>query len=1725
MYLDRDTYNQMQAQDFAKQNLDAFHGAVDQAVAPVREQQAQDFGSGALAAFRQAAQGAASRASSQGDAAEQFASEQLGSFRQAVGSLLGKAGEAAAQAPGAYGNAVGSTLAGLGQAVEGTLQAPARLAAGENPRQVWNESLAGTLYPLVPDRQMLAGETARIKASLTPSQMDEWRQQWLHSGNPNAPFPWESEQRTPTDDELANYLARHNAMVQGAVGGVMMLAGNGLGGEKMPLEGAPTRAFGVTDPNAAYGMTPRAVPLDELVPSHTDALAENPAFPQELQPRDRDRLASQAQIQGIAQNLSPDALLVDSGQLDRGTPIIGPGNLVLSGNGRTLALRLARQSYPENWQTYQERLAQVAPAYGIDPAALAGIKDPVLVRQLEGSVDLPAFVSEANARATMAMSPAEQAAQDATRLQDSAVARLEVGENQTIDQALTSAANRDFVRSYAASLPENERAAVQTSDGALNAAGLQRLKDALLARTYPGDAGRTLAETFTESIDPGVKNVEAAVYQSLPDMARAEALTRAGLRDPSLSIAEDLAGAVNVLGRLRQQGIRVDDYLAQSSMLDRELSPTGERILGQLAAMGSSPRRLRLFLKDYARAVEAQPDPRQAGMFGERQLTREELLDRVIKQAGDTGALGPLFTTQAETPAAPPVGQELAAGARAPNESQTPAVVPEAPTAPRPIPADVPPEAVAAAYSPDEIRAAIDAEDDLGRVADLTTALEIAEGRAPAAPARGGANGQGTIAPSAPPRAPQAQVGLPGPGEPATQGSIPALGAPPREPPRAGRSSGTPPQPPYQLPLPPRNGPTPPGGPLVDRARNSPNSTIAGTAKTYESPITPKRRDGLWTATVRAMADRGVDLKRLQDAAVKAGVHLGPQDMAYYLARLNPTGRAAVEVQRFLRPAWQEVGRDTDWLSQAVTYQQEIDRIHAVAQAVYDRVIDAGRTPEQASAAQQKALNTFKLPGGRTYQETVQALADIPNQIGPERWAKVQAAAQASQGFARYLWDRKLQAGLISQKFHDDMVRLYPHWVPTKILEYMGEPDRALPGVSKLSVNDPLVRRYTLTGSDLTREDPLASLVRYAYETERVAGRNEAVAGLVNLVDKLHGAGQDTGIRMVQNSYKAKTGLGEATVTLFRDGEMQKWLMPADMAAVVERKPLGGTIMDTPMALFRAATTGRNPLFVPWNAARDISTYVMTQATASGGISHLPEVITELFRGYGDAFRGLATGSYHGATADMLQAGGQVIGRYSGSTAESMEHVGNLTKGNFLTIRNADEAKSFIKRLLTLEPVESFGNRVELAPRTAAFRLAKKQPLSDTEAAIRSREATVDFEMGGNLARVINQYVPFFNVGMQGLLIAPRTARANPRAFASVVPLIAGPAVVAEAWNRSDPQRAKDYEDVPDFIKQQGTVVMLPRNIVPPQVDAQGNGHPQFVLFPLRDFLPLALVAQEAVRVAMGQARPDDWAKLLNDAWAGISPTQVGSVISLLPPGIQQAVELSPGVNRDFFTNRMVATNRNDARATALAQAIAYGLNSISGAVNGQEVARPSQVDFALQSLGGGPGKMAMGASEVLAPRDVTTAGTLQGTPIIGGLAGRWIRGSTGQRLQDLRAATLSDQSKAILKAGGVNVTLAPAANAIGTITLTTKEEETYQAATNDYVNRLIGALARTPAWQSASPYVRQKLVEKVVAMARQAARAATLRSIPRADLAARTQRVAAERAAEVRGATNAGVR
>jgi hypothetical protein len=142
-----------------------------------------------------------------------------------------------------------------------------------------------------------------------------------------------------------------------------------------------TYALGSSQLNR-YEFQYRIVDGSKLIVSHDPfTFATNPDYPQELQPRLRGRAATQLQVERMAANLDPAALLTEFHSVDRGAPIIYKDMVVESGNGRVMAILRSAKEHPEVYAQYKESLRAIVPGYSLNPEDVDKLTMPVLVRE------------------------------------------------------------------------------------------------------------------------------------------------------------------------------------------------------------------------------------------------------------------------------------------------------------------------------------------------------------------------------------------------------------------------------------------------------------------------------------------------------------------------------------------------------------------------------------------------------------------------------------------------------------------------------------------------------------------------------------------------------------------------------------------------------------------------------------------------------------------------------------------------------------------------------------------------------------------------------------------------------------------------------------------------------------------------------------------------------------------------------------------------------------------------------------------------------------------------------------------------------------------------------------------------------------------------------------------------------------------------------------------------
>ena len=362
----------------------------------------------------------------------------------------------------------------------------------------------------------------------------------------------------------------------------------------------------------------KLVEAADLITSNNPNGQINPNYPQELQPRDRTRAASQMQITEIANQLNP-LLLGENPNASDGAPIVSVENIVESGNGRSMAITKA---YMEGKaEHYRQWLKEQG--YNTD-----GMTAPVLVRERitpMTSAERIAYTGEANQRSTLELSDSEQAKSDAAKL-GSILHQFYGGE-------IDSAQNRNFVKSYVNGIASsNERGSLLGADGVLTQKGLRRIQASLVARAY-GD--QTLISDLFESSDSNIKAIGGALMDVSGFWANMLEMVDQGVISKDVDITANLLEAVNLIKKARREGRSVFDLMNQSDIFSGEIDQVTQDFLrifysGDKLTRARSREKVATALKYYI--DNALSTKSGVNLFGENDPTGAEILRTTHEQ-------------------------------------------------------------------------------------------------------------------------------------------------------------------------------------------------------------------------------------------------------------------------------------------------------------------------------------------------------------------------------------------------------------------------------------------------------------------------------------------------------------------------------------------------------------------------------------------------------------------------------------------------------------------------------------------------------------------------------------------------------------------------------------------------------------------------------------------------------------------------------------------------------------------------------------------------------------------------------------------------------------------------------------------------------------------------------------------------------------------------------------
>lgn len=279
----------------------------------------------------------------------------------------------------------------------------------------------------------------------------------------------------------------------------------------------------------------------------------------------------------------------------------------IAGNGRIAGLTAAYQRGSAG--QYRADLTADASSLGIDPKVVEGMKQPILVRVMEKS-DVTADIGDrSNTAGNMALSAAEQAANDVDRIDFGKISFTADGE---VDD--------DSVLDFASQMPESERNTLVDRNNQPTAQGYARFASALFKKAYGDDE---LVRIAVQSNNEEISTIFKAMRAIAPKMARLAGLGNLDIRGLVTQAAQM---AINA----KRSGVALKDYIAQDDMT---VDPDVLVIAEVFAANSRSYRQIAEILENAADFAYSEGVKPAEDMFGPiEKATREDVLNRIREQ-------------------------------------------------------------------------------------------------------------------------------------------------------------------------------------------------------------------------------------------------------------------------------------------------------------------------------------------------------------------------------------------------------------------------------------------------------------------------------------------------------------------------------------------------------------------------------------------------------------------------------------------------------------------------------------------------------------------------------------------------------------------------------------------------------------------------------------------------------------------------------------------------------------------------------------------------------------------------------------------------------------------------------------------------------------------------------------------------------------------------------------
>lgn len=518
--------------------------------------------------------------------------------------------------------------------------------------------------------------------------------------------------------------------------------------------------------------------------------------------------------------------------------------------------------------------------------------------------------------------------------------------------------------------------------------------------------------------------------------------------------------------------------------------------------------------------------------------------------------------------------------------------------------------------------------------------------------------------------------------------------------------------------------------------------------------------------------------KALNDVYTKVFDELNPlKDLVEEVER--QTGEKIAFDDNPYMQAWLARG----WVGKAETLIEHGAPEHGI-KSLKDILKGVGEKEHKEFSAYLVALHDLDLHKNKqkaTFDYTEDA-AVLGKHAGNERFQK---AAVAIYKYQDYMLQMLVKEGMLTAKAYHTMRKMYPHYIPFfRDMSDTGMQSFLSGGKGFVDVSSP-VKRFKGSTRDII--DPLESIVKNTFQFYNAVERNHVGRTFAKLADK-NGVGQ---IVERVNGNKAAT---DNTFNVWENGEKVTYETTPELIQTMrmldkDQSNMVAKILSYPANWLRAGAT-LSPEFILRNPVRD-----MIGASIYSKHGFIPVV---------DTFKGLS----------LFLKKGELYWDYmkSGAAHAAMVSLDRDYLGGQL--RDIMSRESKVTKLIKnpIEVLRAMSEATEMATRLAEFDNARKgytgvgnrlfgkdrKPLTAREAALESRDITLDFSRRGSHTKKANQVIAFFNATIQGADKMARAFKEDPRGMTVKTMLyITLPSILLWYMNKDDER----YQELPQWEK------------------------------------------------------------------------------------------------------------------------------------------------------------------------------------------------------------------------------------------------------------------------------------------------------------------------------------